>query len=152
MRGRKPNVAPFIPKKAEGGVPLEVRAEREAKRLRPRGLTTSQRRIWDRVAPVLWTHRRLHELFLDVVHEYVVALDRIHELRAFLVEHGETYESEGRQGKQIKNRPEVGQLNLAQRHWQSLVSHLKMSPATAQDLHAALADLFGADGDDDFFD
>ena len=145
--GRHSNVEPFVPKADGSGVPLDERAKHLANELRPKGLSRPQRKIWDRVAPVLALHRRLTPLYLDVVYEYVITLDRMQSLRKTIAENGEFYESKGRQGVQLKSHPATGQLNLTERRWNSLVSHLQLSPATARDVNAALGDLFGDDPD-----
>lgn len=138
-RGRKAKVEAFVPKADD--VPVEERARREGERLRPRGFTKAQARLWNERVLRFYMRGILREDYADILFEYIVCLDDIRRYRAVLKAEGETYISEGRQGTQIKNRPEIGQLNERWRNWARLVAELRMTPASAREL-GDIEDLF----------
>lgn len=116
------------------------------KTLCPKGITSDERKVWRRVAPDLARAGRLKPLYVDYVLEYCRTKIEMDELREFILEKGRTYIVEGRNGEQIKNRPEVGQLNEVKRFWNSMVAQLGMSPATELRFNDKQGNLF----DDDF--
>ncbi|GAB3099753.1 P27 family phage terminase small subunit [Aestuariicella hydrocarbonica] len=116
------------------------------KQLCPRGISKDERRVWSRVAPDLARVGRLKPLFVDYVLEYCRTKVEMDELRQFIVDNDRTYIVDGRNGEQIKNRPEVGQLNEVKRFWNSMVAQLGMSPATELRFNDKQGSLF----DDDF--
>ncbi len=118
------------------------------KKLCPRGILPAERKVWNRIAPDLAQAGRLKPLFVDCVLEYCRAKSEMDELREFIEKHGRTYIVVGRNGEQIKNRPEVGQLNEVKRWWGSLVSRLGLSPADEQRFNDRQGILFS---DDDFY-
>lgn len=136
MRGRKPNITPHpaagralsTPEKA-ALVPEDMAAHAR-EQLRPEEL-----QVWDRVAPELASVDRLKPLYLDAVLEYCRVVTRLQESRQYLDEAEWTYIVEGRNGKQIKMRPQVAQVNEWWRHWRSLVGELGLSPASVRDLN-----------------
>ena len=157
MRGRKPKPANVVPLHSGATAESEQRrkeaAKRKADELRPRGLTGDVRREWDRVAPMLADPAldRLKPHFADVVLEYCRAIVRLRDLRASMPKlEDETYEISGRNGEQVKSRPEVAQINETWRHWRSLVAMLGLSPADERNLAPGQGDLF--DPADSYFD
>lgn len=72
-------------------------------------------------------------------------------LRLDLREGGETYESETRNGKQQKSRPEVSQLNETWRQIRALASDFGMTPAAERGLAATGQLGFNFPGGDDDF-
>lgn len=119
-----------------------------AKKLKPRGMSDAEKRIWDRVATELAVEGRLKSLYVDFVQEYCVVKARIDQTRVDLDISEWTYETEGRHGAQLKSRPEVGQYNDDWRKWNSLVGQLGLSPATELRFNESQGDLFSNPFDD----
>lgn len=149
MKGRKPDPGNVVPLHGAATAESEARrkevAQRLAAELRPSGMSDAIAAEWDRIAPVLAdpTLNRLKAQFVDVVLEYCRVVVRLRELRALFPGVGdETYEIEGRNGAQIKTRPEVAQINESWRQWRSLVAMLGLSPADARGLVEGQGDLF----------
>lgn len=148
MRGRKKSLGNVVPMVGAGGDVERHRlemAKKKAQEMRPRGLPSDIAREWDRVAALLADPAvdRLQPRFVDVIVEYCRATVRLRNLRAsmpHLVD--EVYESETRNGKQLKSRPEVAQLNETWRQWRSLVALLGLSPADERNLAPGQGDLF----------
>jgi P27 family predicted phage terminase small subunit len=107
----------------------EVHKER-AKKLLPRGMSTNEKRVWNRIAPELSKLGRLKKHYVDFVQEYCIIKVRIDDARAELDEIEWTYVTTGRHGTQRKSRPEVAQYNDDWRKWNSLVAQIGLSPAT----------------------
>ncbi|MFI2810152.1 P27 family phage terminase small subunit [Microbulbifer sp. JSM ZJ756] len=152
MAGRYPqgsNVVahPAADQNEQATAEKEAELKQLAKDLRPRGISKEERRVWDRIAPELARAGRLKPLFVDYVYEYCRTKVEMDELRQFIDEKGRTYEVFGRNGKQIKNFPEVGQLREVGRFWNSMVAQLGMSPATELRFNDKQGSLFD---DDDF--
>ena len=155
-RGRKPSESLVVPLRDDGsvGVNLQERAFARAAELRPEGLIDQVRWVYDRIAPPLChpTKNRLNEVNVEmfvmlcrsiVRHEYYITL---------LADEGETYKATGRQGTQIRPRPEVAQLNETWRQIRALASDFGMTPASERGLSGASSQLgfsFG-EGEDDF--
>lgn len=136
-----------------GGHNLQERALARAAQLRPEGLLDQVRWIYDRIAPALChpTKDRLNEVNVFMFVQLCDSVARYNAYKVLIAELGETYVSEGRQGKQIKTRPEVAQLNETWRQIRALASDFGMTPAAERSLGAPgqLGFRFG-DGDDDF--
>ncbi len=132
----------------------QASAEKEAelkvlvKDLRPRGIAKEERRVWDRVAFELAKVKRLKPLYIDYIHEYCRTKVEMDELRQYIIDNGRTYTADGRNGIQIKNHPEVGQLREVGRFWNSMVAQLGMSPATELRFNDKQGSLFD---DDEFY-
>ena len=151
-RGRKPKTAPVIPMTGDGRG--DGREERnnvsEAERLKPERLLNPEEEIlqlasviWDEVAPELAQARRLKKLYVRAIEQFCIISAEMNKHFLYLAEHGETYESQTRNGKQIKSRPEVGQYNEKFRQWKSLIAMLGMSPADERALMGGIqGDLF----------
>jgi P27 family predicted phage terminase small subunit len=122
----------------------------EANRLRPASrLDPEELVIWDRIAPLLAAHDYLNDLFVDSIVEYCRVVYQIDEKNRFLRKHGETYETETRNGLQIKCRPEVGQLNELRRMLRSYVSDFGLSPQARKALEAVQTDIFDPNGSEE---
>ena len=146
-RGRKAKPDNVVPLKQADGLTVQERNRENAARLKPMDLPEYAGAVWDDLAPHLDFLGRLKPHFVHTVAEYCIAISRLLELRERIKVHGETYVSKGRNGEQVKNRPEVAQLNEALRWWRSLTGMLGLSPADEKGLLASQGD-FG----DDFAD
>ena len=127
MAGRYPNVTPLP------GIDIDKsdhQARDESNELKPEGLTTEQERVWDSVCFELCKHRRMKPLFVDSLREYCIIYTTLQAKRQFLNSEGWTYEVFGRNGEQIKSRPEVAHLNELWRQYNSLVAQFGLSPST----------------------
>ncbi len=138
MKGRKPgseNVVPLKPDEG-GGSNFEARAKARAAELRPEGLSFTVGAIWDRLAPPLCDPRkdRLNAGNVFMFELLCHTIERHERLRVDVNDSGETYESETRNGKQQKSRPEVGQLNETWRQIRALASDFGMTPAADRGL------------------
>lgn len=150
MQGRKPRHSNVIPLKGRAPRPAP---DVLAKQLCPRGLSREERKEFVRVATLLAdpTVDRLKPHFVDTVVEYVRAVIRMRTIRKFFADNveagrlsveAETYESETRNGTQIKNHPLVGSLNETWRQWRSLMAVLGLSPTEERALAPGQGDLF----------
>jgi P27 family predicted phage terminase small subunit len=123
----------------------------ESARLRPSSrLEADELAVWDRIAPLLALHGYLNDLFVDTLVEYCRVLCSIDRLVKFLRQEGDTYSSSTRNGYQIKNRPEVGQLNEARRMLRSYVGDFGLTPQARKQLESAQMDMFGDDDTNPF--
>lgn len=146
MRGRKPdlnNVARF-PVQEQEAVTERKHAEAvdTAKALRPYGMGHGANRIWERLAPEMVLLGRLKPHFADAFGEYCRITAKLAEWRKTLDEGEWTYGISGRNGNQIKFRPEVAQLNQDWLKWKSLVASFGMTPTDERSLAVAQGDLF----------
>lgn len=154
-RGRRPAEGTVVPMKgeAQGGHNLQERAVSLALELRPEGLPQNVRWVYDRLAPPLCLATRKHPLNSANVTMFVMlcrSVARYEHYETLLDELGETYESNGRQGKQIKSRPEIAQLNETWRQIRALASDFGMTPASERALVAVGQMGFDFDDDDGF--
>lgn len=117
-----------------------------AKELMPRGMSSDEKRVWNRIGPELSKLGRLKKHYVDFVQEYCVVKVRMDETRNELDKISWTYITTGRHGVQHKSRPEVAQLNDDWRKWNSLVAQLGLSPATELRFNDKQGSLF----DDEF--
>lgn len=141
MRGRKPTEQNVVPL-AEDGVQLhnlEERARARLEELRPEGLTGQMRWTFDRLALPLChpTVDRLKPSNVYMFRQLCSAVVRHDRIALELEELGETYESETRNGVQIKSRPEVAQLNETFRQIRTLANDFGMTPAAERGLSGA---------------
>jgi phage terminase small subunit len=153
-RGRKPDLnAPsnvvFI-----DGAPATPKDEPKpqhydkADELRPvNELTEQELVIYDDLAPYLVMLGRLKKHYLHSFCEYCRIYVRLAVARKDLDAQSWTYVIEGRNGEQIKMRPEVAQLNEMFRQFRSLVGEFGLAPAADRGLSNGQLDLF-----DDGFD
>lgn len=116
-----------------------------AKSLMPRGMSTDEKRVWNRLSPELVKLGRLKPHHVDFVQEYCVVKVRMDTTRTMLDKLDWTYITTGRHGTQHKSRPEVAQLNDDWRKWNSLVAQLGLSPATELRFNDKQGSLFGDD-------
>ncbi|PLW76813.1 P27 family phage terminase small subunit [Cohaesibacter celericrescens] len=140
-RGRKPDPEKVVPFKNENGVPHEDQCARLAADLKPVDLSEAEGAVWDRLAPQMALLGRLKSHYVDVIENYCVAVVRLKAIRRELLEEGETYIVEGRNGAQEKSKPQVAQYNETFRQWRALVGELYLSPA-AERMLAGQGDLF----------
>lgn len=91
-------------------------------------LTIDQLEIYDRIAPILAANDRLSGVCLDYVVEYCRITDDLDKNAILLGEEGKTYEVSGRNGNQIKNRPEVGDCHELRRQQRAYGAELMLSP------------------------
>lgn len=154
MKGRKPSGENVVPLKSDEGpsANFEARALARAHELKPEGLPFSVSAIWDRVAPPLCDPRknRLNESNVYMFEHLCWTIDRHERLRVDVGDNGETYETETRNGKQQKSRPEVGQLNETWRQIRALASDFGMTPAAERGLQGGGQLGFDFGGDDGF--
>ncbi|MDQ0456033.1 P27 family phage terminase small subunit [Rhizobium paknamense] len=154
MKGRKPSSENVVPLKSEdgGGANFEARAAARARELRPAELPFDVRAIYDRIAPPLCDPRknRLNETNIFMFEQLCWTISRYEKLRLDVRENGETYESETRNGVQLKSRPEVGQLNETWRQMRALASDFGMTPSAERGLQTSGQMGFNFDDDDGF--
>jgi len=90
--------------------------------------------VWDRLAPEMMLLGRLKPHFIAAFAEYCYLLARISETRQFLIDNDETYEIMGRNGAQIKSRPQVAQMNDDWRKLARLTSCFGLTPSDEKSL------------------
>lgn len=145
-RGRKAKPDNVVPLKQADGLTVQQRNKENAQKLKPTDLPEYAGAVWDDLAPHLDFLGRLKPHYVHTVAEYCISISRIMYLREQIKIHGEIFMTKGRNGEQIKSRPEVAQLNEALRWWRSLTAMLGLSPADEKGLLAGQGDLF----EDDF--
>lgn len=151
MKGRKAAETVIVPMREDGalGANLQERAFARAAELKPEGLPQEVSWEYDRLAPPLChpTRNRLDEANVFMFTQLCRSVVRYRTYTTLLEELGETYISEGRQGKQIKARPEVAQLNETWRQIRALASDFGMTPQSARALSGAMQLSLFADDD-----
>jgi phage terminase small subunit len=154
-RGRKPtdksNVIPLTKDGRDLGPEARKREAVDlAASLKPSGMPDDVAAFWDDVAVALAEKNRLDPLFVWSVVELCHCLAKMAEYRDAFRALGETYEVFGRNGKQMKSRPEVAQFNETRRTALRLFAEFGMTPSAARALNSAVGqgDLF--DDFDDF--
>lgn len=138
MRGRKPQeekVVPLTEDRAQGHN-LEERALARLNELRPEGMTGVLLWTFDRLALPLChpTVDRLNQTNVFMFRQLCAAVVRHDRLSLDIEENGETYVTQTRNGKQIKSRPEVAQLNETFRQIRGLANDFGMTPAAERGL------------------
>lgn len=140
-KGRKPTQEKVVPLTEEGAPlhNLEERAQERLNELRPEGLSGQVLWTFNRLALPLChpTVNRLKPTNIFMFVQLCRAVVRHEALAIILDEEGETYESETRNGTQIKSRPEVGQLNETFRQIRGLASDFGMTPSSERGLEGA---------------
>lgn len=90
--------------------------------------------VWDCLAPEMMMLGRLKPHFVAAFAEYCYLLARIAETRKWLADNEETYTVVGRNGPQIKSRPQVAQLNDDWRKLSRLTSCFGLTPSDEKSL------------------
>lgn len=168
-RGRKPDVKDNVIPLTKDGRDLGPEARRReaedlAASLKPKRLPDDVADFWDEVAVALAEKGRLDPLFVWSVVELCHCLAKMAEYRAMFantvtveldgkaieIPVGETYAVKGRNGTQMKSRPEVAQFNETRRTALRLFAEFGMTPSAARSLSGPVGqgDLF--DDFDDF--
>lgn len=155
MKGRKPqseNVVPLTDGENKGAN-FEARGRQRAEELKPEGLSFVVAAIWDRLAPPLCDPRknRLNETNAYMFQQLCYTIER-HERLRLILDDGETYETETRNGKQLKSLPEVSQFNETWRQIRALASDFGMTPSAERGLQGSGQMGFDFDGNDGDFD
>lgn len=152
MRGRKPENTNVVPLKgADDSAKFDASAKAKARKLKPRGLSREVAKIWDRLAPAV-CHPTVDRLKPHLVEAFKMLCEAVAEYEAYRAQlaDGETYTVETRNGKQQKNRPEVGQRNEAFRRTLTLLRDFGLTPAAERGIKSA-GDQGAFDFDEDDF-
>ncbi|MDO5621928.1 MAG: P27 family phage terminase small subunit [Paracoccus sp. (in: a-proteobacteria)] len=155
-RGRKPGIGVVVPMKegVDPGHNARARALARAEQLRPEGLTPEVRWVYDKLAPALChpSKDRLNEV--NVYPAFILlckAIVRFEKLELMLDQHGEVYETSGRNGKQRRGSPEAAQLNVVWGQIRQMANDFGMTPTAERALAGQMQMAFPfADQDDDF--
>ncbi len=94
--------------------------------------------VWDMLAPEMMSLGRLKPHFVFAFAEYCYLLARLAEIRKFLIDNGETYVSETRNGRQIKSRPEAAQQHETARQLARLTSCFGLTPSDEKSLVSSI--------------
>lgn len=140
IRGRKPRLPSNVtPLRAVAGESAEdvarrkaVEAEALARDLKPARLDANAlaSEEWDFVAPILAEKGRLEKAFVRTLEQYCYLTARLVEYRNRMpTPDDEVYESETRNGFQLKSHPWVAQYNETLRQWRAYVALFGLSPA-----------------------
>lgn len=150
MRGRKPQNSNVVPLTEDvRRLDFEASAKAKAKSLKPRGLDRDVSKVWDRLAPCV-CHPTVNRLAPHMVEAFVMlcrCIARHERLRTVMEGEGETYETQTRNGTQLKSRPEVGQMNESFRQALTLLRDFGLTPAAERGIRAT-----SDQGDFDFND
>jgi len=151
MQGRKPlekaNLVKFPgSEKTSTDEPRQADYD-AAKKMCPPQLNENEKAVWLRVAPELSRLGRLRPHFVDALAEYCIIVEKLRSARKLLDEKSWTYATTGRNGQQVKMRPEVAQLNDDWRKWRSLVGEFGLAPGSDRGLKSGQSDLFNDDFD-----
>ncbi|PKR57494.1 P27 family phage terminase small subunit [Thalassospira lohafexi] len=168
-RGRKPDVKDNVVPLTVDGRDVGPDARRAAavdlaESLKPCGLPDDVGKYWDQIAVALAEKNRLDPLFVWATVELCHCLAKMEDYREMVagtitlelegkaveIPVGETYAVKGRNGTQMKSRPEVAQFNETRRTALRLFAEFGMTPSASRSLVAAAGqgDLF--DDVDDF--
>lgn len=171
MRGAKPRLDNVTPMRgsanAENERMMRSRAKATADKLRPRGITKSEFKEWNRVAPMLADPRidRLKAHFVDAALELCRVNLRLRGFRDYFAKNkidlaadvpgnhamrvtgeagldAEMYVVEGRNGIQLKSHPFVAQMNETWRQWRSLISMFGLNPTDERNMMPGQGGLF----------
>lgn len=150
MRGRKPSSSNVVPLTEDlRRLDFEASAKAKARSLKPRKLDPDVAKVWDRLAPRV-CHPTVNRLAPHMVEAFVMlcrCIARHERLRTLMQAEGETYETQTRNGAQMKSRPEVGQMNESFRQALTLLRDFGLTPAAERGIRAT-----GDQGDFDFGD
>lgn len=110
----------------------------------PRGLSDAEREIWQTDVPAYVKVNRFKDHFIRFYREYCIVIARMEENKAYMDDplNGWTYMTKGRNGIQVKSRPEVAQYNDDWRKLNSLINQIGGSPATDQRFNNLQPSLF----------
>lgn len=117
-----------------------------ATKLRPAGLSAAERKFWNATAPQMVMLGRLKPHYAFAYAQYCEVVVRMAKTKKLLDKEGWTYTSQTRNGKQIKMRPEVGQLNDDWRKWRTFVGMFGLAPSEERNLKGGgspQGDMFG---------
>lgn len=89
-----------------------------------------RRKVWLRLIPELIREGRYKPSYHDFFEQYCIVVVRMEEFLEWLEEEDWTYKTEGRNGIQWKNYPQVGQYNADWSKWNSMTHQMGMSPIT----------------------
>lgn len=116
-----------------------------AEELRPTSnLYAEELIVWDRITPWLASLGRLQPWYIDSLCEYCRVIVSLNKNSKFILDNGETYTVDGRNGDQIKSRPQVGQRNEDRRMLRSYVSDFGLSPAAERLFEDIQGDVFNS--------
>lgn len=90
--------------------------------------------IWDSLAPEMVMLDRLKGRFAFLFAEWCWQSAKIIELRGWLIENGDTYASETRNGNQLKCHPYVGQMHEHWRQMMRLTEKFALTPSDEKQL------------------
>lgn len=137
---------PFLemPSDEPNGAHIEL-----AKKIRPAGMNTAERKFWDATAPQMVMLGRLKTHYAHTYADYCCVVVRMAKIKRELDKDGWTYESHTRNGLQKKMRPEVGQLNDDWRKWRTYVGMFGLAPSEERNLKTGgpQGDMFGDNWD-----
>ncbi|MGH0001316.1 P27 family phage terminase small subunit [Pseudovibrio ascidiaceicola] len=142
MKGRTPNsnenVVPLTGTNSPDA--LRERGKQIAADMKPDHLTPGGSKVYDRIAPhvcnPLVARLSYHNLESFVLMCEALARYEKHQKYLNTPGVGETYISETRNGKQIKNRPEVAQMNETFRQFLTIARDFGLTPAAERGLRA----------------
>lgn len=109
--------------------PLQLHYE-QAAQLKPVGMTDDEAAIYDQIAPILAMLGRLLPQYMFAVQDICYIRNQINQTRQLLEIEGKVFEVDGRNGVQVKARPEVAQLNELHRTFRSLINEFGLAPAS----------------------
>lgn len=101
---------------------------KKSEQLKPKDVSKEIAETWDKLGPHLVKENRLKPIFVDAFYEYCYLRVSLAEARAFLSKKDWVYVVTGRNGDQIKSRPQVGQYNDDWRKFKSLVTEFGLAP------------------------
>jgi phage terminase small subunit len=115
-----------------------------ATKMRPTGLSATERKFWNATAPQMVMLGRLKPHYAFTYADYCCVVVRMAATKRYLDKEKWTYESFTRNGIQIKSRPEVGQLNDDWRKWRTHVGMFGLAPSEERNLKtSSQGNLFG---------
>lgn len=142
MKGRRPENENVVPLTGAGNDPesMRLRGHEIAEEMKPGHLTPDGANVYDRIAPHVCnpTVGRLAHHNMEAFVLMCEQLARHERLRKYINTPGvgETYVTETRNGEQIKNRPEVGQMNETFRNFLTIARDFGLTPAAERGLKA----------------
>lgn len=104
----------------------------KSKDCKPKGMTDEQSSVWDDICPLLFQEKRMKALFVSALHKYCRFDAEINKCLDLLDKNGWDYKTskDGRNGEQIKSRPEAVRLRFLMNEYKPLVAQFGLTPGT----------------------
>lgn len=147
-RGRKPDNLAVLPGAAGEDQNEPTQAHKKiSQKLRPSGMASDEKKVWDQLGPRLVMLGRLKPHFVNAFSDYCYLQAKLRQLRKELDEEEWFYVIEGRNGAQQKAKPAVAQANEIWRQIRTYIGEFGLAPASNKGLSSNQGELFADEFD-----